>query len=333
MDKTDDPHHLPEDLSATSSRTPARTLRLPSIRASAVLATVMLAVGVATGAAIGPAPDASLAGSASGIAQRLPLLLATLAGHARSPTPRPSAASPPPSTPQPTPRRRRPRIEHLLAAPAATTPAPTVPASQEEAPVSSTPPIATAPKSKLPAVESVWLIELAGGTFAEALAQPTAAPYITGSLIPAGTLLGRWSALSAGAFASDAALAQPVAAGATPPLLHSIVQPPCPEGPPGATCAPETPGQLTAADEFLKTTLAQITTTAAYREHGLIVVTFATVAVATQAGLPAGSSSATLTSQPPTGVVLLSPFARAGARSAQAFNPTSPRQSLEKLLR
>jgi hypothetical protein len=30
--------------------------------------------------------------------------------------------------------------------------------------------------------------------------------------------------------------------------------------------------------------------------------------------------------------VLLSPFAKAGARSTVAFNPTSPKQSLEKLL-
>jgi hypothetical protein len=328
MDQTDDPH-TPEHPPDASSR--ARALRLPSMRASAVLATVMLAIGVATGAAIAPAPEASLAGSA----ERLPLLLATLAGPAQTPAPRASAAvaSPPPSPPQPTPRRRRVRVEHIAAAPAATMPAAGAPASEEEAPTASTPPAAKAPKRKLPAIESVWLIELAGGTFAQALAQPTAAPYIAGQLIPAGTLLGGWSALSAGAFASDAALAEPVPAGATPPLLHSIVQPPCPEGTAGTACAPETPGQLTAADEFLKATLAQITPTAAYREHGLVVITFATVAVATQSGLPAGSSSATLTSQPPSGVVLLSPFARAGARSAQAFNPASPRQSLEQLLR
>ncbi len=134
---------------------------------------------------------------------------------------------------------------------------------------------------------NVWLIELAGTSFAEALAQPGASPYITGQLIPAGTLLSGWSALTAGAFASEAALAEPPAPGATPPLLHSIVQPPCPEGAAGAPCATGTPGQLTAADEFLKATLAQITTTPLYREHGLVVVTFATVAVASQAGLPA----------------------------------------------
>ncbi len=178
----------------------------------------------------------------------------------------------------------------------------------------------------------MWLIELAGGTFTQALAQPAAAPYIDGSVVPASTLLGGWSALEASTFAGQAALAEPVAAGAGPPLMHSIVQPPCPEGPAGASCAPESAGQLTAADEFLKATLPQITTTAAYREHGLIVITFTTVGIAAQGGLPAGASTSTITSQPPAGAVLMSPFAHPGTRASATFNATSPRQSLEKLL-
>jgi len=110
------------------------------------------------------------------------------------------------------------------------------------------------------------------------------------------------------------------------------VQPPCPEGAAGASCAPETPGSLTAADEFLKATLAQITSTPAFREHGLVVVTFTSVGLAAQQGLPASASTATLTSQPPTGAVLLSPFARRGTRPSTTFNATSPQQSLEALL-
>jgi hypothetical protein len=78
--------------------------------------------------------------------------------------------------------------------------------------------------------------------------------------------------------------------------------------------------------------VSTLTTTASYREHGLIVVTFGEVGNATATGLPAGASTVTLTSQPPAGVVLLSPFARAGARSSTPFNPTAPKQSLEKLL-
>jgi hypothetical protein len=178
----------------------------------------------------------------------------------------------------------------------------------------------------------VWLIELSGPAFSSALAQASAAPYIDGQAVPSGTLLSGWTALSASAFASEAGLLEPSAPGSPPPLLHSIVQPPCPEGTAGASCAPETPGQLTAADTFLKETLATITSTPAFKEHGLVVVTFATVAQPTLSGLAAGSSNATLTSEPPAGALLISPFAKAGVKSSTAFNPTSPRKSVEALL-
>jgi hypothetical protein len=177
----------------------------------------------------------------------------------------------------------------------------------------------------------VWLVQLAGGTLAEAIAQPAAAPYLTGQLLPTATLLKAWSTLEASAFASETALVRPVAPGATPPLLHSIVQPPCPEGAAGAACAAGSPGQLTAADEFLRATLAPITGTANYREHGLVVISFASVGIASQQELPSGASTATLTSQPPAGAVLLSPFARAGAATTP-YDPTSPGQSIKKLL-
>jgi len=316
----------------------ARALRLPSARASALLAAAMLALGVTVGAAIGPAPDASLAGGPGGIAQRLPALLASLAARSQSQagSPTATAAATPRVTPEETP---------TPATPASRASAPTkAPSSATISPASATPIESETPASTptstphnrqatLPPVTSVWLIELAGGTFAEALAQPAAAPYIDKQLIPAGTLLSGWSALTGSAFASDAALAEHQSGvGAPPPILHSIVQPPCPEGAAGAQCAPGTAGQLTAADEFLKATVAQITPSAPYREHGLIVVTFATVGVATAAGLPTGASTATLTSQPAVGVALFSPFARAGVRPTTSFNPISPEQSLQALL-
>jgi hypothetical protein len=328
MSEINETHSPKSDASPPSPR----PLRLPSARASLVLATVMLALGVAVGAAIGPAPDASFANSPDGIAQRLPQLIALLANRAQtaSATPPSAPVQPPAVKPQATPRPAS-----VATTPSATTttttttPSATTPGSPEE---ESTPPSSGgAKKPKLPAITNVWLIELDGTGFTEAKAQASAAPYITGTLIPASTLLSGWSALSASAFASEAALAAPPAAGATPPLLHSIVQPPCPEGAAGAACAPGTPGQLTAADEFLKATLATITGTPSYREHGLIVVTFATVAIASQSGLPASASNATLTYEPPAGAALLSPFAKPGS-SATPFNPTSPRQSLEKLL-
>jgi hypothetical protein len=290
-----------------------------------VLATVMLGVGVAVGAAIGPAPDPSFAGGAEGVAQRLPQLIAALAN------PAPGATQP--TTPAST--SGSPSIPAAASAPAPSAASTTSPSSATSAPAEpeSSSEAGTTPSKKpaLPAITNVWLVELDGGTLADAKAQPAAAPYITGQFLPAATLLAGWSALEASAFASEAVLVQRPAPGATPPLLHSIVQPPCPEGAAGAACAPGTPGQLSAADAFLKATLAQITATVSYREHGLVVVTFASVGIATQQELPAGASSATLTYEPPAGAALLSPFAHAGI-SSTPYDPTSPGQSLEKLL-
>jgi hypothetical protein len=313
----------------------AGPLRMPSRRGGAVLAAAMLAIGIAVGAAIGPTPEASLAGGA-GIAQKLPALIAAAAsrGQAETQAPAPATATsaPPAITPQATPAAASAPASTTSAPAASTTP--TTSAEGESKKTSTTPTKSSAQgNSKLPPITSVWLIQLSGTSFSEALANPTAAPYIGGQLIPKATFLTGWSALSASAFANDAALAEKRASvGAAPPILHSIVQPPCPEGAPGATCAAGTPGALTAADEFLKATLTTITAATTYSEHGLVVVTFATVADPTAAELPAGSASATLTSQPPAGVVLLSPFAKAGAKPATTFNPTSPKQSLEKLL-
>jgi hypothetical protein len=290
----------------------------------------MLALGVAIGAAIGPTPETSLAG------ERIPLLLPALAalaggGGAHTTSTNTAAIQPPPVTPQPTPAAssagagagaatKTPKT----APSAATTPAP--------APSTAKTPTKSAPKSAaqatLPPVTSVWLITLSGGTFTQALAQTAAAPYLDSQLVPAGTLLSDWSSLDASALASEAALL----GGEPPQTLDSIAQPPCPEGAAGAACAPETAGALTAADEFLKATLPAITASTAYREHGLVVITFGSVGNATASSLPAGSSTATLSSEPPVGVLLLSPFAGAGARPTSTFNPTSPKQSLSGLL-
>jgi hypothetical protein len=327
-------HQQPTPARPSESRQPP--MRLPRARLSAALAAATLGIGAAVGAALGPGPESSLAGDgASALAQRLPLLIAAIDARAHSSATTPTSSEPPVVAPEATPAAAAPARQ-------ATKPASGTGSSaskgtgtgseSESAPSSSGGSGGGSTRKKLPAVTSVWLIELSGPSFAAALAQPSAAPYIDGQAVPAGALLSTWSALSGSALANDAALAEPPAPGAPPPLLHSIVQPPCPEGAAGASCAPETPGQLSAADTFLKETLATITATPAYKEHGLVVITFATVAVPTQAGLPAASSSATLTSQPPAGVLLMSPFVRAGSRPTTALNPTSPRQSLEALL-
>jgi hypothetical protein len=309
--------------------------RLPSTRVAAALAAGMLALGVAVGAAIGPAPETSLAG------ERIPLLLPAIAalagGGAHTPSTSTAAVQPPPVTPQPTPAASSASTAAGTGAAsaatktskttpgAAATPAPAP--SAAKAPTKSTTPKSGA-QATLPPVTSVWLITLSGSNFAQALAQTAAAPYIDSQLVPAGTLLGGWSSLQGSAFASEAGLLS----GVPPQTLDSIVQPPCPEGAAGATCAPESAGALTAADEFLKATLPAITTSAAYREHGLVVITFGSVGNAAASSLPAGAATATLSSEPPVGVLLLSPFARAGARPTTPFNPTSPKQSLAGLL-
>jgi hypothetical protein len=309
----------------TPESQPQKQVRTPSTRWAALLAAAMLGIGIAVGAAIGPAPQSSL-GAAAGLAQRLPLLIAGIDSHRGSAAAASTTPEEAPAAVEATVTKRRKR----KAKPGSSTPAAESTESSSEE--SSSGDETKKQTKKLPTVKNVWLIELAGGSFEAALAQASAAPYIDGQLLPQATLLKGWSALDGSAFASEAAIAEAPVAGSTPPLLHSIVQPPCPEGAAGASCAAETPGQLTAADEFLKATVATITGTSTYKEGGLIVITFATVGIATQSELPAGASTATLTYQPPAGVALLSPLTKAGQRSSVAFNPTSPRQSLEKLL-
>ena len=289
----------------------------------------MLAIGIAVGAAIGPGPSASL-GAAGSLAARLPLLIAGVAEQRSTPSGTSTtsqATEPPPVTPQATP-----------AAPSrqrAATPAASSSSEAQESTEAATKPNGKTKKAaakKLPAITNVWLVELDGTGFQAAAAQPTAAPYLEQTLLSQGTLLSTWSAADASAFASEAILAEAPSAEATPPLQHTIVQPPCPEGAAGAACAPETPGALTAADEFLKATITTITSSSTYKEHGLVVITFASIGIATQSELPAGASTATLSYRPAAGALLLSPFAKAGARVAAAYDPASPRRSLEALL-
>lgn len=297
-------------------------LPVPSARLTAALAAAMLAIGVGVGAAIGPAPATSVAGPAN-----LPALLATLA--ARQARSAPAAASPAPAATQAAaePVRHRRRRHRKAAESAATSEAPATEAATT--PASSTTKPASTKKAELPPASKVWLIQLGGSTFTEALAHPSSAPYISTQALPAGTLLSGWSSLQGSAFATDAALI----AGPSPQLIDTIVQPPCPEGAAAAACATGTPGALSAADEFLKTTIPTITSLSSFRENGLIVVTFASIASATATGLPAGASTSTLTAEPPAGVLLISPFVGVGARSTVSFSPTSPQQALEKLLR
>src|SRR5438270_3291201 len=304
-----------------------RPVRLPSRRVTAAIAALTLGIGVAIGAAIGPAPPASFAGT------ELPGLLGTLLGRAATAPSQPPASAAGAeagnaSTEEGVVRRARHRRKHARATSS-------VPAASE--PEAGSPSSGSSPKTTseaaLKPVTSVWLIELSGESFSQALAQPAAAPYIDSQLVLMGTLETAWTALDGSAFASDAALAGLHApAGSPSPIVNQIIQPPCPEGAAGAQCQAGTPGQLTAADAFVKQAVTLVSGNALYRAHGLIVVTFASVMQATAAELPEGTASSTLTTQPPAGALLISPFIRAGARSASAFDSTSPTRSLKALL-
>ena len=244
MTETSDSPSSPADPSPAAPGTPAparvvrsaRLVRLPSPGATAVLAAAMLALGVAIGAAIGPAPDASFAG-----ASRITSLLPSLAALAKGPASRPRtpSAEPPPVIPQTTPAPTSTGARTKKSQARVTAGASETSSTQN----TSTPPPST-PKSTgggspkaLPPVTHVWLIELSGTTFAAALAQPSAAPYIDDEAVAAGTLLSSWSAPDASAFASDAALI----AGTPPQIFNTMIQPPCPEGAAGAQCIAGTP--------------------------------------------------------------------------------------------
>jgi hypothetical protein len=294
---------------------------------TAILAAAMLAVGVGLGAAIGPAPSTSFAGDAPALVAKL---LSELAAHNRAAAP-PASSQSTAETAAETPVSSAPPASSAgtTAAAAAETPASGSQGNGAQTP--STAKAKTPAKTKVPAVTNVWLVELSGPSYEELLAQKTSAPYISGQLIPTGTLLSGWSAIEGSAFASETALAAPSSEVSAPPIVHSVVQPPCPEGAAGESCA--TPaGALKTADEFAQATLPKITGTAAFREHGLAVVTFATVGLAAQQELPAGASSATLTSKPPGGVLLISPFAKAGAHSSVSYQASAPVHTVEQLL-
>jgi hypothetical protein len=258
------------------------------------------------------------------------------------------------------------------------------PSSDSASPTSTTPAAgggggekAKAP-TVLPAIANVWLVVLPyGGSLENALKQSTAAPYLDGQLVSRGTVLSGYSSLAAGQLAGAATLLS----GQVTASVSSIAPPPCgtaagsatsaapgtvsgsgaPAGQPAAAgpgaasappCPSGEPAGVQAADAFLQEVVPKIVASAAYSEHGLIVITFAAAdpagtstgtATTPSAGTteaagggvvyPAGSLTSTLTAEgAPAGALLLSPFLRhVGTRSPSAFNPASPRTSLEGL--
>jgi hypothetical protein len=135
--------------------------------------------------------------------------------------------------------------------------------------------------------------------------------------------------------------------GTSGPAQASSGVPATPGAAGAGACATGEPAGAQAADGFLHEVVPQIMASAAYREGGLIAITFTAAgegagsAGAPAAGsqpsppiaYPAGTGSSTLTATGAPGALLLSPFLRhRGARLTGAFDQLEPRKSLEELL-
>ncbi len=378
--------------------------KLPSRRVGAILATAMLAVGIALGALIGPGPADSLASSARAATLGRVLALLALGSRTGGNLALSSgAANPPASTAQPTPPTTSDATSGSGEASGGAASAPstpshsstpsTSPSSSKVSPTPSTTPTAgggeeseKTPKTKpLPPIADAWVIQLPYGTSIEnALKQSTAAPYLDGQLKGEGTVLSSYSSLAAAQLAGAATLLS----GQVGASLNTIAPPPCgtsaaagttsgttsssatgtpasSTSQPAPVCPSGEPAGVQAADAFLQEVVPKIEGSAAYREHGLIVITFGAAGrsgetlasgehpqfgqqgtspstttgpsegTGTEVTYPAGSITSTLTAAgTPAGALLLSPFlSHAGTRSASAFNPLAPHESLEALFR
>jgi hypothetical protein len=110
-------------------------------------------------------------------------------------------------------------------------------------------------------------------------------------------------------------LSSDLATPADTPSLSWIVPGACSDGAQAGCGSGATTG-LPGADAFLEKVVPEITATSAYKQHGLILITFDSAASS------AGSQ---------VGALVLSPFARAGKRNEEAFNTYSLLRSLERL--
>jgi phosphatidylinositol-3-phosphatase len=183
-----------------------------------VLAVVLLAVGIAGGAAIGPAPSSSLAGTqrASLLAESLGLVARertaqTAPGHTETTT---TTESPPAPTAI---RVHRKHHKHLATQSASSSEAPgEEPASSEasgsqeqtskQKPSKSQSQNTPGAKTHPSALTHVWLIDLSGQSFAGALAQEAADPYLAKQLVQQGTLLSNYTLTASSPLANDIAL-------------------------------------------------------------------------------------------------------------------------------
>ncbi len=361
--------------------------RTGAILATAMLA-VGIALGALIGP--GPADSLAGSSRAAAIGRVLALLaLGSGTSSGSNLALSSQAASPPASTPQPTPPTTSEATAasnevsggagSASSTPHSSTPhSSTPPSSGKVSPNSSTTPAAggeeegekTSKTKPLPPIADAWVIELPyGASLENVLKQSTAAPYLDGQLKGEGTVLSGYSSLAAAQLAGAATLLS----GQVGASVTTVAPPPCGTGatggatpgttsnPASSTSTPDQPAAATpcpsgepagaqAANAYLQEVVPKIEASAAYKEHGLIVVTFGApgqqgassstttsppASASEGVAYPAGSLTSTLTTAgTPEGALLLSPFlSHLGARSASAFNPLAPHESLEALFR
>lgn len=135
----------------------------------------------------------------------------------------------------------------------------------------------------------------------------------------------------------DVGLSQLKADLATPPQtpgLSWIVPAACDDGS-EVVCGNGAPSGLAGADAFLREVVPQILATAAYREHGLILITFdaGPNASSHQASNTRASTAASAAEgqERRVGALIVSPFVRAGVQTDETFDTYSLLKSLERL--
>jgi phosphatidylinositol-3-phosphatase len=113
-------------------------------------------------------------------------------------------------------------------------------------------------------------------------------------------------------------LSADLASSANTPNLSWIVPAACDDGA-AASCGESVQSGLAGADAFLTQVVPEITATADYKQHGLILISFDSAASASGKGAEQ------------VGALLLSPFVNVGKRNEEAFNTYSLLRSLDRL--
>jgi phosphatidylinositol-3-phosphatase len=176
---------------------------MPSPRVAGIATLLVLGFGIVAGAAAGPRADATLASASTPqriivVRQPAPAPTATAASEPKA---SPTSSNPP--TSESAPESTQPGAGGSESSAPAADPAPQSAAKKHPAAEEQPSPNEDA---KGPAVKHVWLVTLTGHTLAEALADPSPMPYLSGTLRPKGLVLAQYKAIGPGALANRIAL-------------------------------------------------------------------------------------------------------------------------------